>query len=245
MTLYLNFTEEEYDKPIYRIISLKRLIELFQSSTNALVHPSLWEDPYENFILKSKVKLVSGEIAEYTYHENFYGQCWTLHQSSDAMWRIYSPDNHGIRIKTTVRKLLSSLYHGGAHKPDMSCVVGKVQYLSQTKLNHFANNIYSNGSLKKEYLFKSLLVKRKAFSHEKEVRVLYYDMKRNEDGQVFNYSLNTHDFIEQLMVDPRLSVTDANEFKATIKKRTSYNGKIKRSLLYAAPEQIILRERKA
>jgi len=243
MTLYLNFTEEEHDKPIYRIISLKRLTELFDSSKNTLVHPSLWEDPYENFILKSKVKLLSGEIAEYTYHENFYGQCWTLNQSSDAMWRIYSKDNHGIRIKTTVRKLLSSLYYGGAHKPDMSCIVGKVQYLSQEKLEHFANNIYSNGSLKKEYLFKSLLVKRKAFSHEKEVRVLYYDMKRNVDGQVFNYELNPHEFIEQLMVDPRLSVKDANEFKTKIKKITGYKGKINRSLLYAAPEQIILRER--
>ena len=245
MTLYLNFSAEEHDKPIYRIISAKRLIELFKTQKNVLVHPSRWEDPYENFVLKSKVRLSSGEITEYKYHENFYGQCWTLHQASDAMWRIYSSDFQGIRIKTTVRKLLDSLYNGSCHKPSMSCVIGKVQYLSQEKLKKFANNIYQNGSLSKENLFKSLLVKRLAFKHEREVRILYFDLDKRENGKLFPYNINPHDLIDQLMLDPRLTVEEANKLKGKIIKTTGYRGKIKRSLLYAAPKQIILNERPA
>lgn len=166
MSMYLNLSKKDYDKPIYRTISKKHLIELFKKRKNALVHPSEWDDPYENFILKSKVQMKLGEIKVYDFHENIYGQCWSRHKASDAMWRIYSPDKDGIRIKTTIRKLLSSLYYGSVHKPSWSCVIGKVEYLTERKLNKYANSIYVNGSLSKENLFRSLLVKRRAFKHE-------------------------------------------------------------------------------
>jgi hypothetical protein len=160
MSIYLNLAKKDYDKPIYRIIGKDRLMELFQKEKNTLVHPSKWDDPYENFILKSKVRMKSGEVKAFDLHENVYGQCWSRHKASDAMWRIYSPNKDGIRIKTTISKLLSSLYYGGINKPSWSCVIGKVEYLTENKLNKYANSIYVNGALSKENLFRSLLVKR-------------------------------------------------------------------------------------
>ena len=201
MSIFLNLTEKEYDKPVFRIVSIPRLIELFKNEINVLVHPRLWEDPYENFILESKVRRQSGKIEQYDFHKSIYGQCWSLHRASDAMWRIYSADCKGIRIKTTIRKLLRSLYDGGTHKPSWSCVVGKVQYLYEKRLMEFANNLYCDGSLSKENLFQSLLVKRRAFKHEREVRILYFDLDNKENGKIFSYGINPHHLIDQLMTE--------------------------------------------
>jgi len=245
MSIFLNLSEKEQNKPIYRIISLKRLFELFEINRNVLVHPSLWDDPYENLILKSKVRSNTGEIVNYRFHKNFYGQCWSLHRASDAMWRIYSPDKRGIRIKTTPNKLLSSLYHGGAENSSRSCVIGKVRYLSENRLLEFGNSIYKNCSLSKDNLFQSLLVKRLAFKHEREVRLMYYDLNDSERSKKFSYEFNPHEVIDQLMIDPRLTKEEAYSMKSEIIKATGYKGSIKRSLLYAVPDEIILNDNKA
>ena len=242
MSLFLNLSKSAYDKPIYRIVTYDRLLQLFDSETNALVNPKKWDDPYENFILKSKVRRKNGDIERYDYHENLYGQCWTLNKASDAMWRIYSANKYGIRIRTTVQKLFSSLYHSGIHEPSWSCVIGKVRYLSEKKLVGFANSVYCDGSISKENLFQSLLVKRKAFAHEREIRILYFDLDRNENGLIYKYAIDPHDLIDQIMVDPRLDKIEAEEVKAQIKTSTGFNRKILRSLLYAPPNELILND---
>lgn len=242
MSIFLNLSEKDKHKPIYRIVSIERLLVLFDTKNNVLVKPSLWDDAYENLILKSKVRRNSGEIVEYSYHNNLYGQCWSLHRASDAMWRIYSPEKKGIRIKTTPNKLLSSLYHGGAEDPSRSCVVGKVRYLSEKRLKGFGNSIYKNGALSKESLFQSLLVKRLAFKHEREVRLIYFDLHDSEKSKKFSYKIDPHELIDQLMIDPRLPKAEAEELKYEIIKKTKYKGSVKRSLLYAVPEEIVLND---
>ncbi|MEW8687321.1 MAG: DUF2971 domain-containing protein [Candidatus Thiodiazotropha sp.] len=238
--MYLNLSKKDYDKPVYRIITKERLIELFQKGKNTLVHPSKWDDPYENFILKSQVRMKSGEVKAFDFHDNIYGQCWSRHKASDAMWRIYSPNKDGIRIKSTIRKLLSSLYFGNVNKPSMSCVIGKVEYLTETKLNNYANSIYVNGALSKDNLFRSLLVKRRAFKHENEVRLLYFDLDYTNAGKLFSFGIKPHELIDQIMIDPRKTYSDFLMIKDEIKVKTGFSGAIKRSLLYKAPEELVL-----
>ncbi len=161
------------------------------------------------------------------------------------MWRIYSPKRDGIRIKTTTHKLLSSLYSGGSNKPSWSCVIGKVQYLPENKLNEFANSIYVNGSLTKDNIFRSLLVKRLAFKHENEVRLLYFDLDNDVSGNLFQHTIDPHDLISQIMIDPRLTFKEYKHIKDEISERTGYSGPIKRSLLYAAPEEVVLNDNTA
>ena len=45
---YINLTEKELDKPIFRVLSVNRLFQLFEDKVNVLVNPKLWEDPFEN-----------------------------------------------------------------------------------------------------------------------------------------------------------------------------------------------------
>ena len=201
--MLMNFSNKELDKRIYRIISLERLLELFVTRKNTLVKPKAWEDVFENFILKSPVKLRSGDVVEYNYHDRMYGQCWSLETASDAMWRIYFYDKKGLRIRTTNRKLAVGLKSAQTSLEDVRCRVGKVEYLSDRKLMEVANATFDDSGIGVDEIFRSLLVKRWAFRHESEVRALYQELDDNSIfSDLYQYEIDPHVFIDQIMVDP-------------------------------------------
>lgn len=239
--MLLNIADSDLDKPIYRIISLERLLELFVTGTNTLVKPALWEDVFENFILKSPVRHRNGEITEYNFYDTMYGQCWTLHKASDAMWRIYSSDKSGLRIRTTIRKLANSLDDAQTSYSDIRCCVGKVKYLTEKALMGIANTTFDDSGIGINDLFRSLLVKRKAFLHENEVRALYQEIDDDaSNGDLYKYTFDPHSFIDQIMIDPRRSSSEFKVLKDIIRKTTGFGGEIKRSLLYTLPKNITL-----
>lgn len=100
---YLDISTAVRGQFIYRIVSVERLLQLFQTQQNTLIKPKKWDDPFENFILQSQVRIPTGEIATFGFRDQFYGQCWTLHSASDAMWRIYSPNKNAVRIRSTIQ----------------------------------------------------------------------------------------------------------------------------------------------
>lgn len=50
--MYLGLDEGQLKQYVYRTISYDRLIEMFVVRKNTLVKPDVWEDTFENFILK-------------------------------------------------------------------------------------------------------------------------------------------------------------------------------------------------
>jgi hypothetical protein len=237
---YLNLKPEDLDKYIYRIISLDRLDQLFKEKINVLVSPELWDDPFENFIMKSNIRFDDGTIADIEFCDDYYGQCWSLHKASDAMWRIYSHDKKSVRIRTTIRKLAESLSYTLSEWKNVQSYIGKVQYLPNKKLMDFANTVFS-GIPQPTSFAKTLLVKRPAFKHENEVRLIYMDKDKKRDSNLYRYTIDPHDLIDQIMIDPRLTKDEADKVKDQIIKSTKFTGSIKRSLLYAPPEGMVFK----
>lgn len=235
---YLNLTDNDKDRYVYRIISITRLYELFTKRENVLVRPAKWEDPFENFILNSKARLADGTLVRFGFNNDFYGQCWTLTATSDAMWRIYSPGSDSVRVRTTIRALAGSLSSGLGERAHVQAFVGRVRYLSDKKLLDFANNVFSNG-LSPVALAKTLLVKRRAFVHEKEVRLLYFEKSNSSSEDLFRYSIDPHALIDQIMIDPRLPKDKIANLKQEIRDKTGFAGAIKHSMLYAPPDGMI------
>jgi hypothetical protein len=104
---YLNFSSLNRGMKLYRYIRLKRLYELFDDRVNVLVHPSKWDDPFENFVLNSQFTYPDGTSSgDIGLRLRMYGQCWTTASVSDALWRIYCPKEcgkiDGVRIRTTL-----------------------------------------------------------------------------------------------------------------------------------------------
>lgn len=234
---YINITSEEKENKIYRVMSVHKLVELFKTQQNTISRPHLWDDPFENYILKGRGKSRTGETFSFGMRDSVYGQCWTSIKESDAMWRIYSPDKNGVKIKTTIRKLFESLYNSDPpNNKDVSCFIGKVEYFSRRELDLIKINILDSTGAG---IAKTLLIKRDAFSQEEEVRLIYIDQERKIQPNIFQYEVNPCELIEQIVFDPRMNEYLYDLYKDAF-RRMHFTGHIIRSGLYKAPVKIFI-----
>jgi hypothetical protein len=151
------------------------------------------------------------------------------------MWRIYSGEKTGIRLRTTIRKALAGLSAWAGQKADHQAFVGRVKYLSARNLKRFGNSAIRIPFNEADFA-STLLVKRLAFEHENEVRLLFLaDRDDKIDKGTFRYAVDPHSMNEQIMIDPRLERLAADELISRIRKETEFKGRILRSLLYATP----------
>lgn len=219
-------TDAELDKPIYRIFSFQRLEEIFQDRKLTLVKPKLWDDPFENFILNSTGRLPDGREFQMSFRDNFYGQCWSLTKESDAMWRIYSPEKNGVKVKTTIRKLFTPLFQaGGQHEKtngviyNLTSFVGKVKYDGVKKLEMMLKNEHQ---MSEKILDQSgrgqastFFFKRLAFRHEKEIRLIYNSLNENK-SDTYQFDINPIDIFDEIVFDPRMKVIEYQKLKKKV-----------------------------
>ena len=235
---YINIVEADLDQSIYRIFSRERFIQLYETKKLVLVKPKKWEDQFENFIMNATGNTKSGIKFKVGFREKYYGQCWTTKRESDAMWRIYSHDKKGIKIKTTIRKLFEALYNQAGQFKDISCFIGKVEYFSTSKLldllsdpEKMAANLTDGLGVRQA---STLLLKRIAFSHEKEVRLIY-SSPHELHSDLFEFTIDPNDLIDQIVFDPRIDDSSYKADKAFLLARGFKKGIVK-SKLYKIPE---------
>ncbi|WP_282147671.1 hypothetical protein [Algibacter lectus] len=248
----INLTKEDLDRNIYRIYPLHRFLDLFKNNQNTLVKTSLWDDPFENFILNSTGKLPDGQLFDINSRNKYYGQCWSLQKESDAMWRIYSQhikdkdenliiDNIGIKVKSTIRNVFQDLFNTqesyinpyNKESYNTSTFIGKVQYKRKKKLIKILHDEISNFLLDQsgKGQASTLMLKRVAFTHEKEVRIVYYNENSMDSEKVFSYDISPNDCFEEIVVDPRIPKDEYLKIKDLIEKE-GYQNKIIQSGLY-------------
>jgi len=236
---YLKIGTEEKEKEIYRVMPGYRLLEIFKKKKNTLSKPHLWGDPYENFILKGRGRFSNGTLALIGMRDSIYGQCWTINIESDAMWRIYSPDKNGVKVRTTIKKLFESLYKAISPRTrDVKCFIGKVEYYKKEEEENLLKKIYITDSTGAG-IAETLLFKRRAFSHEKEVRLIYTADKDKAQPEIFQYNINPYELIEQIVFDPRMNEYLYQLYKESLRKM-NFKGRIMKSGLYRPPEKIIV-----
>jgi hypothetical protein len=95
------------------------------------------------------------------------------------MWDLYAKKNAGIAIKTTISKTVTA-FRNSAH----NIAVAKVAYDIDGTMSALTSGIYD-----------SLLIKRQAFAHENEIRLLVFSLVGyeapgySEDNQVYNLNV--------------------------------------------------------
>ncbi len=222
---YLNINKAEIDTPIYRIFDLKRFEELVLNSKLTLVRPELWEDPFENFLYsyyKNKFAKNQNMFMRW-YGSDLFGLCWTLREEADELWRIYSPQRTGIKVKTTIRKLFECL----AKSDDQwlaTCYIGKVSYVTNkeivksltsdffTRTNEHSDTAKMRAS--------ALLLKRKEFKYEKEVRIIreVWNQQDIRNSKLIDIDIDYNSVFNNISVDPRLDEYDYKLVKEKLKK---------------------------
>jgi hypothetical protein len=247
----IQLAEADLDLAIYRIYGRDRFESLLASNRDALVNPTKWDDPFENFFLERTEVMddASGTtIPLKNLAEDWYGQCWSLNEETDAMWRIYSPDpvkKVGVKVSTTIRRLFENLKHAGSSAPSLQFFVGRITYLSQPDIVKLMQNLtfadIAAGSQGDKFAA-LLCIKREAFRHECEVRLLFQDVvfsgARRGAGGVFQYALDPHSVFNDVVLDPRLSDVDASALRRNLQTAGCLLP-IQQSQLYQTPRFVI------
>lgn len=168
---------------LYNIVKNKSLI---------LKKPHLWQDPYENIIVKcfnneeyyTKVidtfrqhnKNSTNEdlnlflLSVYILTNRAYCICFTDERNncdSDAMWRSYAYNNQSVRVKFNVEKLFSEMF--SYKNDDYSMSLTKMQYSDKVKIESITHDTSNEQIDTYIGLFNK---KRKTFSYEKEWRLI-------------------------------------------------------------------------
>lgn len=230
---------------IYRIMPFQRFVELWVNKENTLVKPSKWDDPLEGRIAR-KIHCKNGEMFRDYELCRFFGQCWTLKAASNAIWKIYSNSNDGIRIKTTVDQLRNSI----EDSENVCSYIGKVVYKNINKFSKNKNILQcvekelsiSNGidqaSNNSQYdlLAKAHMYKREAFEYENEVRLICHvrESDKNNKKELYRYDICPNEFIHQIMTHPFIKGDEFEKLKETLDK-LGFKREIKQSTYLEVP----------
>ena len=265
---------DDIDEPIYRIFPLWFFEETLRKRRMALVAPEQWEDPFE--VLASRIHLIDERRSEEPplplkmLLAPAYAQCWSRTEESDTLLRAYSrvtKDSHfhrntqqhheGVQVRTTARKLIAAARSWTAANPDVSCYLGAVRYGSNDEISRQMTNLIvrhgpeavGRGSLRAELL----LLKRAAFAHEAEIRLICVDERANRgDGEiraphetpsafvddetpgVVHMPIDPNELFDEVAYDPRLTTFERDQ-RETIAKNLGYAGPFWQSDLYSVP----------
>lgn len=233
----INLTHKELDQHVYRIMPEKYVVNLFTDKENVLSQVHNWKDKFENFQLKLG-GILNGEPFDCAFQNDFVGQCWTREYLSEAMWGIYAndPEKRFLRIRSTPRKLINALIEEHVEMPQDNCFVGKVLYKSEKELKDYVHN---GGVLQLEAtrFAQNLLLKRRSFKHESEVRLIHFGDARKYDAKgLYRYRVDPHQMITQIMADPNRDRTNWWKDKRQLQTATGYSGEFKRSKIYDPPD---------
>lgn len=178
---------------LYRIISLETFIDLLHNKRERYVRPATWDDNYEGYLFRrienpeDRRKIIEdmyynvcprnyeatiNNLLKLEHGKYFvYGQCWSTLSDNDALWRIYSYNQHAIQIKTTDVKIKNLL----KTESDILYEIRKVKYDVEPEDNLMHEQVMQLKETKT--IYEPFFHKRKAFKHEAEVRVLVDDAR--------------------------------------------------------------------
>ena len=167
---------------VYRVMRLEHFKSWCESNQNVLVPVEWWDDPWERALFKNPINICKAFSLDPTNFK-FYGQCWSLEkEESDATWRIFKAnDNQCVRVGVNAWDLYKHFKNScdqlsGEGYSLHSCFAGLVKYMEENDIvkslsvSHFEDCLTNVDSS----LVKTLFIKRMAFKHEKEFRLIYY-----------------------------------------------------------------------
>ncbi len=219
----VNISENKY---LYRIMRFDHAVQVLKGKL-FFSHPSQWEDPYETHV-------------KHSYDHAIFAQCWTTASMSDAMWRIYSPNFLGVRLRTRVGKLTQAMQAYTANNKGFKRRLEKVKYLSQAdykKETVQLESLMTDSDFTSPSLGADLLcIKRSAFEHESEVRAILFNSnaERKEGGVLKGITVDFDgiDLIDSILFDPRAPDEICHAMRHYLKEVLKFPGAVRKSKLY-------------
>ncbi len=148
-------------------------------------------------------------------------------------WRNYASLRSGVRIQTTVKKLLEVIYDVNENMSKLSSFIGKVIYKTDSEIKKSINDIIEQMLMDSsgKGIAKTLLIKREEFNYEEEVRVLFSD-KNKRDQNIVSFTIDPLSLIDSVLFAPKTSEYLFRIFKQRLAKKGFPKVKVTKSKLY-------------
>jgi hypothetical protein len=239
----------DMDQPLYRIFPLWFFEDALYVNNGRLVliPPARWEDPFEDPCASIIMRMPDhSQKTLSTFLCQTYAQCWSLEGGSDSLLRAYSrvtkdtitgrnvePRYEGVKVRTSPRKLIESVNAFIRTRDHMSFYLGAIEYrddVAQTIVNRLARiGPFALG--KSVERAESLLLKRKAFQHEAEVRLICVADPGVTPTEYMGVDIDKNFVFEEIEFDPRLARFERIEREKRVRS-LGYKGRISDGLLY-------------
>jgi hypothetical protein len=200
--MYINSSNitlpEDNDTIVWKYLDLSKFLDMLLSQQLFMSRSDKFEDQYEGTFSEptfEEIKKIAANKPEFldyykSHREKVVISSWHINEyESFAMWQIFTKNNEGLAIQSTIGRLKAAL------QPEIRAeqYIGNVNYIDY----------------KKEYIpfddaFFPFLFKRKSFQYEREVRIITdvsaHDISVNE-GIKINVDLNQ--LIEKIYIHPK------------------------------------------
>ncbi|HMM59001.1 MAG TPA: DUF2971 domain-containing protein [Candidatus Rifleibacterium sp.] len=223
---------------IYKFIKLEYFLSILKANKLRVEKISSWEDPFENILFKCNCRNAQGErVSLANLQQSLYGQSFTNLAESDALWRIYSSQKDCIRLSMTAGGLFDALYGDGhANFERTSLFIAEVNYSDENEIIA----LLSDEEMPRREIFsqepnKFIFLKRKAFEHEKEVR-LVFQLACNHKfyGQPrLEFDIDPNMLFSEVLLDPRLDADEVQKIELSLRNNGYRNG-VSQSKLYGS-----------
>lgn len=196
----------DLDTKVWRYFDISKLIDLLSRKSLFLSRADLLGDEHEGSLTKSNFISRNNYFQSIGMHKTYpsleevaklenkttFINCWYFdNHESEAMWKIYCPDNKGVAIQTTYRKLVQSV------KDDDFLFIGKITYVD------YETEEFPNGNT-----FYPIMHKRKAFQFENEIRLVkseyrkYFQTNSEVPPAGIYHPFNVQEYIDNIYVNP-------------------------------------------
>ncbi|MEP6484075.1 MAG: DUF2971 domain-containing protein [Rudaea sp.] len=212
---------------VYRYIPLIQLLSMLESKSIAMMNPMAWPDKCEagwihqlfgagSAIEGAKVRAV----------------CFTTAAYCEAMWHVYARMLPVVRVRFS----LSSLADVCAHFNNFNgkFYFGEIRYTDSSSMKDaLTQEQRSNRAGKSNSAATLMLLKRRAFSYEEEVRLLF--VTREDTPDVIHLHADIGNIISQILVSPYADEWMMESIKTLISNTYGINATVERSSLDRAP----------
>ena len=214
---FLNFEDENEVKkfmdgdgvndadPLYKYAPWKFAKQSLTDRYLWMSNPSVWNDPFEDYFLAAKYVDTHGTEIDFPYKNKVFCNCLTPDNNSEAHWITYAKKQVGVCLRINVKELVERLNGFGRANPNLGIYLGKVTYLKQSEIQ--AKRIqdiplYEDTKGRTvvrdinnpDFCANLLLLKRKAFKHDNEVRLIIVQENEEPKGMRFQYDYDASGF---------------------------------------------------
>jgi len=190
-----NIEQPTPETTIWRYIDLERFISLLHTRSLFLCRLDAFRDPWEGSWPRPLVEAVRANWTDgqgdhflemsHKLRVANYVSCWHASQSeSAALWDLYSGKS-GVAIQSTVGALQSSI------SDEKNYYIGTVKYID-----------FDTEPVPELNLLVPPFLKRKSFEHEREIRVLHWQVPTNSNGVQPAIAAENH----SLVIDPNVLI---------------------------------------